>query len=111
MTHRRRQAPVQAGDEDEACERVVVDHGDEQEKAGEDEGDQLAEPIAEGDAHYRRYRRHLCRAAVGRHDDHDAEGSEQVGGHDGQRSEQQVAGDRPGVLDLDAHVERHLDSQ
>ena len=110
--HRRGQRPVEAGHEDEAGEREVVDHGDEQEEAEQQERDELACRGAQREPHRGRERRHLGRPPAGGWDrHHHCPCAQQVGRHHGQRSPQQIAGDRALVLDLHAHVERHLDAQ
>ncbi len=47
----------------------------------------------------------------GGHGDHERPGGQQVGEHHRERAPDEVPRDRPWVLDLDAHVERHLDAE
>ena len=46
-----------------------------------------------------------------RHDDHGAERQQQVCSHDHDRAPEEIAGDRPPVLDLHSHVERDFNSK
>src|SRR5437588_4090418 len=105
-----RQPAVEATDEEQAGEGVVVDGGVEDE-----EGDhhQRYDPGQEG------AERSLDRAQDGRgrvdalhwYGDHGAERQHQVADHDHDRAPDQVAGDRLAVTDFHPHIQGHLDAE
>src|SRR5262249_19905264 len=103
-------APFQARYEHEACERVVIHDGVGYENEHENERHPRAERVTDGYLHGLDY-------AVGgvvlgdRYDHHVGPGGPQVGDDHDQAAPEQVALDGLLALDLDTHVQGHLDAE